>query len=427
MSDENLPSLLSPAVVAKMPLGLALMFHDATAARIERMAQRLAKSQGFVPPHLLGKIDACVAVIVRSITWNLDPWQVANSIYEAAPGKIGYEGKLIHAALEGSGRFEGAPMWEDFGPWANIENRWEEAVGSTGKKYAKRAWSMKDAVGIGTTLYWKLKGELEPRSHRMLITQCTPLNSTLWATDPRTQLKYRCMRAFSNVVVPQILMGISFEEEAERMVDVTGPQGPRLPRREDFIDAETGPMTGHAPGSASDAEDRSPGPSAGGRETATGASPDPAAPAVADRYEEAYALGQRAREAERRLEDGMPARWIKARDSFAPEIEGYTQGWTDRDHELAPQSFPKSTVQEQPGGVSNPASAAEPPVSSPAPAAVGPDPRWMDGFRRGEREAREDYSRNALPAEWKVAGRELERDGWLAGWDAQATPMQADR
>ena len=92
-----------------MAPGLAIMFNDRLYARCRDMALDMSKAEGFTPAHLLGKPYACFAVLTRAITWKLDPLAVAQSTYQTPGGKIGYEGKLVQAILENSGKFEG-PM-----------------------------------------------------------------------------------------------------------------------------------------------------------------------------------------------------------------------------------------------------------------------------------------------------------------------------
>ena len=226
----------SLAALAASP-ALAIWFDDRLFERAKLMATYLSKADGVVPRHLIGKPEACFAVVNRALTWRLDPYAVAQSTYQTPGGSIGYEGKLCQAILENSGRLVGGVKFELYGDWAKVKGKFEIKTGNSGKPYPAPTWTRKDAAGLGVTVRAQVKGELEPREIQFDLDTAFPLNSTLWATRPDQQIKYTAVRAFANTAMPGIFLGVPFDGDElpaigpDRAVDVT----PARPQRNDFI------------------------------------------------------------------------------------------------------------------------------------------------------------------------------------------------
>ncbi|KKK50975.1 hypothetical protein LCGC14_3119640, partial [marine sediment metagenome] len=87
---------------------------------------------------------------------------------------------------------------------------------------------------------YQIVGEPEEREWSFDLVQAFPRNSTLWATDPKTQICYTAVRRFANVAAPGILMGVPFDREdwaessPEHAKDITPPR----PQRDDFTAAD---------------------------------------------------------------------------------------------------------------------------------------------------------------------------------------------
>lgn len=142
-----------------------------------------------------------IAVVTRALTWRLDPFAVAQSTYQPAQGaKVGFEGKLVQAILENSGRLEGGVAFEHFGDWTRITGKFEKKKSDKGRDYAVPAWAPKDEEGLGVIVRAKLRGEDKPREFQFLLVQAFPRNSTLWALDPKTQICYLAVRRFASPV-----------------------------------------------------------------------------------------------------------------------------------------------------------------------------------------------------------------------------------
>jgi hypothetical protein len=238
--------------------------------RARTIAGYMSKAEGVMPKHLVGKMEACFAVFTRAVNWKLDPFMVAAATYQTPGGSIGYEGKLCQAILENSGMIEGSPDYVHFhdvratyrdestklfrsydtdkieqarkdGAKVDDCNRWEDIAGkfhmeqsSSGRgKYAVADWTTDDEDGLGVRVITHVRGETKPRTFDFLLVQAQPRNSTLWATDPMTQICYLAIRRFCSVRAPGLFMGVPFDREdwtedmrARNARDVTPPRRP---------------------------------------------------------------------------------------------------------------------------------------------------------------------------------------------------------
>lgn len=236
---DEVPQLLATNMSSP---ALALWFDDKVFEKAKMIAGYLAKAEGFVPAHLIGKPEACFAVVERSLTWRLSPYAVAQSTYQTPGGKVGYEGKLCHAILENSGHLVGGVTFSHYGDWSKIQGKFKKQRSDKGKEYAVPAWAEADERGLGVTVRAKVRGEEGARTFNLDLIQAFPRNSTLWATDPKTQLCYLAVRRFASVVVPGLFMGVPFDRDdadayagPDHARDITPPR----PKRSDFVAAET--------------------------------------------------------------------------------------------------------------------------------------------------------------------------------------------
>ena len=243
MSDDlpAVPADLTPLVGGEMSIGLRIMLDDRLYDRCKQISGIMSKAVGFTPPHLIGQGEACFAVVTRALTWRLDPFAVACATYQTPGGRIGYEGKLVQAILENSGKLEGGVSYEHYGDWSKVTGKFAIRKSEKGKDYAAQTWTRDDAKGLGVIVRAKVKGEEKPREWRFDLEQAFPLNSTLWATDPKTQICYAAGRRFANVAAPGILMGVPFDfdpAEPPPMRDITPPEParatPTRPSLDDF-------------------------------------------------------------------------------------------------------------------------------------------------------------------------------------------------
>jgi len=239
-ASEEAASALVP--FAQMPVSLQIFFNPLLFDRCKQIAHYLSKAEGFAPAHLIGKPEACFAIVSRSLAWKLDPYAVANATYQTPNKQVGFLGSLCQAIIENSGRLVGGVQYKHFGDWSKIQRRFkvveETRKGRDNSTYKVRlpvpTWADEDEEGIGVTVIAQIKGETEPRTLDFHLAQAYPRNSTLWVTDPKTQIQYTAIRRFATSVAPSLFMGVPFESEdvdwAASLKDVT----PARPRREDF-------------------------------------------------------------------------------------------------------------------------------------------------------------------------------------------------
>lgn len=198
----------------------AIMLDERLFNRATQMAQMMAKAKGFVPPHLAGSTEGCFAVVTRALTWRLDPFAVMQSTFATPAGQVGYEAKLVQAILERSGQLEGGIEREYYGDWTKIQGKFEFATSQKGNKYTKPAWKDADENGVGIIIRAQVKGRSKMDEMHFDLRQAQPRNSTLWATDPKTQIYYAAVRRFASTTMPSLIMGVPFED------DVGGHHGP---------------------------------------------------------------------------------------------------------------------------------------------------------------------------------------------------------
>lgn len=221
---------LQDAIEGGMAPALAIMLDESLFGQVQRIAGIMAKAEGFVPKHCIGKTEVCFAITTRSLVWKLDPFAVAQATYQPVEGgKVAYEGKLVQAILEQSGRLDGQIIPTYRGDWSKVQGKFRmQRSEKSGKMYAVAAYSEADEAGLGIVVSAQVKGEAKPRSVELDLRQCHPRNSTLWATDPQTQIYYRAIRMLGNVAMPGVLMGVPFVDDlddddtrARRARDVT--------------------------------------------------------------------------------------------------------------------------------------------------------------------------------------------------------------
>lgn len=237
---------LRDAIDAGMAPALAIMLDESLFEQVQRIAGIMAKADGFVPGHLVGKPDVCFAVVTRSLVWRLDPFAVAQATYKPTEdGKISYEAKLVQAIIEQSGRLVGGVERQYYGDnWHKAQGKFRivekekeyKSKFNKGETYTKnirvqeRSWNDEDEDGLGVRVTVTLRGDPKPREIELDLRQAHPRNSTLWVTDPKTQLYYRAVRMLGNVACPSLVMGVPFvgeepddeESRFNRARDVTG-------------------------------------------------------------------------------------------------------------------------------------------------------------------------------------------------------------
>jgi hypothetical protein len=174
----------------------ALYMNSGVFEQLQRVAKMMAKAN-LVPGHLRGeeKIADCFLVAAQAFRWRMDPFSVAQHTF-VTQGKLGYEGKLIAGLINASGRLE-----------ANLKPIYSGKVGTPDR-----------AVKI----IGRIKGEAEDREIDGTVSAWATTNEK-WKTMPDQMLFYRGAREWARRHMPEVMLGISAEEEVVEME--RGPEG----------------------------------------------------------------------------------------------------------------------------------------------------------------------------------------------------------
>ncbi len=225
--SEELQAYTAAPVPAVRDLDL---FDENVCNRAIALAQQLSTATGFVPRHLLGNPGACLGVVSLASAWRVNPFLLASSSADVH-GKLVWEAKAIQAGIERSGAVIGRLSYKYIGDWSKVRGKFTmrasaSAKGEDGapKQYAVPAWTQADEEGLAIEVTGTPAGESQPVTTTTYLKACHPRNSTLWATDPETQCRYRATRNWGRLVVPGVMLGATamdeYEPQAER--DITG-------------------------------------------------------------------------------------------------------------------------------------------------------------------------------------------------------------
>jgi hypothetical protein len=225
-------------LIGTLPAAMQIMLDPRLTTQVKEIARLMSTADGFTPRHLIDKPSACFAVVTRAIGWRLDPYFVAMNTYQTPGGAIGFMGKLCQAILEQSGRMVGPIEYEHTGDWGIVTGMFELKAGAKGGEYPSPTWKReKEGKLLGVIVRGTVRGESKPRvwpgeGKPFMLSQCYPLNSPLWATDPATQICYLAVRRFGDIAVPGVYGGVPFSvddlvEASELARDIT----PDIPAR----------------------------------------------------------------------------------------------------------------------------------------------------------------------------------------------------
>lgn len=172
--------------------------------QMQRVAQMLARSS-LVPAHLRyepndepaikeRRISDCFLITAQAFRWRMDCFAVAQTTFVTPQGKVGYEGKLVAALINTSGRTMGnlKPVYS--GP-VNTPQRAVQIVG-------------------------RLKGEDEDRTIEGTVEGWKTSNEK-WKSMPDQMLFYRGAREWARRHMPEMMLGIYAEDELEPALEMT--------------------------------------------------------------------------------------------------------------------------------------------------------------------------------------------------------------
>ena len=185
-----------------------IMMNPEIMDRFERIANVMASSKFAVPKHLQGNTGDCLAIIMQSAQWQMDPFAVAQKTHQIN-GVLGYEAQLVNAVITNRAPITGRLNFEWYGDWEKINGKED------------KSWDK------GIKVWATLKGETSPREIDISMGQVGSVrNSPLWVSDPRQQLAYLAIKRWSRLYTPDVILGVYTPDEiAEREeLDVTPVQ-----------------------------------------------------------------------------------------------------------------------------------------------------------------------------------------------------------
>lgn len=183
---------------------------------LREFATAMADSGDMLPVHLQGKVGACMAVAMQALRWDLDPWGVGQKTF-VINGTLGYEAQLINSVILKHAPVTGALEFDWYGPWDKVIGKFKEMKNAKGNRYHVPGWSLADEAGCGVKVWATLKGESQPRTLDLLLSQALTRNSTLWASDPKQQLAYLGIKRWARLYTPGVLLGVYSRDEVEQM------------------------------------------------------------------------------------------------------------------------------------------------------------------------------------------------------------------
>ncbi|GAA5003588.1 hypothetical protein GCM10023206_07450 [Acinetobacter puyangensis] len=200
----SVPNNTMPAPITAFDI----MMNPEMMSRFEKLAETMASSKFSVPKHLQNNPSDCLAVIMQSVQWQMDPFAVAQKTHQIN-GTLGYEAQLVNAVIINRAPVTGRLQFEWYGDWAKINGKED------------KSWDK------GVKVWATLKGETTPREITLSMGQVGPVrNSPLWLADPRQQLAYLAIKRWSRLYTPDVILGVYTPDEiVEREeVDVTPAQ-----------------------------------------------------------------------------------------------------------------------------------------------------------------------------------------------------------
>jgi hypothetical protein len=201
----------------------ALVLDGDSLDKLMRLADVMATGRATLPKHFNGNSADCLAVIMQSMQWKMNPFAVAQKTH-LVNGVLGYEAQLVNAVITTCAPVMDRLHYEWFGEWEKVIGKFTIKTGDKGE-YRVPGWKMSDEEGLGVKVWATFRGEDEPRVLELLLAQARTRNSTLWADDPRQQLAYLATKRWSRLYCPDVILGVyspdELEESAPRVRDVS--------------------------------------------------------------------------------------------------------------------------------------------------------------------------------------------------------------
>jgi hypothetical protein len=187
--------------------GFALVPRDMREAM--DLAAMMAKGK-LVPAALQQSPADCLLVIEQATRWGMSPFAVAQEV-SVIQGKLMHSGKIVAAAVHGSGVLEGRLSYTYSG----------------------------EGAGRSVTVRGRLRGETEPVEVTVKLADAKTTNQW-WTKIPDQMLSYQGARMWARRFVPEVMLGVYSPEEFDE------PSPPTAPREVPNLHVEL-PLKGEPP------------------------------------------------------------------------------------------------------------------------------------------------------------------------------------
>jgi hypothetical protein len=181
--------------------------------KMMRLAEVMALGRATLPKHFYGNSADCLAVVMQSMQWKMNPFAVAQKTH-LVNGVLGYEAQLVNAVITTCAPVLDRLHYEWYGDWGKVIGKFVIKNGDKGE-YRQPGWKLEDEEGLGVRVWATFRGEEEPRVLELLLAQARTRNSTLWADDPRQQLAYLATKRWSRLYCPDVILGVYSPDELE--------------------------------------------------------------------------------------------------------------------------------------------------------------------------------------------------------------------
>ncbi|WDG52457.1 recombinase RecT [Pseudomonas chlororaphis] len=211
----------------------ALVLDGDSLDKMMRLAEVMATGRATLPKHFNGNPADCLAVVMQSMQWKMNPFAVAQKTH-LVNGVLGYEAQLVNAVITTCAPVMDRLHYEWFGAWEKVIGQFTIKNGDKGE-YRVPGWKLEDEQGLGVKVWATFRGEDEPRVLELLLAQARTRNSTLWADDPRQQLAYLATKRWSRLYCPDVILGVYSPDELEESAPTVRDVSPRPPASPDEL------------------------------------------------------------------------------------------------------------------------------------------------------------------------------------------------
>lgn len=178
-------------------------------------AEEMAKSTVSIPNHLVGKKADCMAIVLVSLQWGMNPYQVAQQT-SLINGVLAYGAQLVNAVVSSSTAIVGRFHYEYSDGWEKLAGKCKKEKNENNKWVEKAAWDKKDEEGLWVRVGAIPRGETEiVWSEKLYMASVLTRNSPLWVTDPAQQIGYLAVKRWARKYTPAVLLGVYTPDEVE--------------------------------------------------------------------------------------------------------------------------------------------------------------------------------------------------------------------